>query len=320
MPGVAKSALQGDLSVPSKWRAVGEVSKLNIFPVKSLAHVEVDNFDTGPFAAESGSMVDRQFVVLDKKDKFTTSRKYPTMSLIEPEVTQTQLTLRYQGMEDISVKIPGVKSLEGCTEFEIFGDFCKGVDLGPEVGEWLSDVILNDPEGGMKLLYHPKISSSRPDKPKNEEIAPNTKPGDKPYFADTYAYMLMSEPSVDEVNKLLAEEDVDLVVEEKRFRPNIFIKGEFPAFAEDSWAYIKIGEAIFRNARACDRCVFTTVDPFMGDKHPQGEPLKTLRKYRCAEDPAEKKAYGTAPFLGVFLAVEKFANIKVGDNVFIGQH
>ena len=28
--------------------------------------------------------------------------------------------------------------------------------------------------------------------------------------------------------------------------------------------------------RMC-RCVFTSVDPFMGDKHPQQEPLKTLR-------------------------------------------
>ena len=69
----------------------------------------------------------------------------------------------------------------------------------------------------------------------------------------------------------------------------------------------------------CDRCVFTTVDPVMGDKHPQGEPLKTLRKYRCAEDPDEKKAYGSAPFLGVFLAAETAGNVKVGDTVSIAQ-
>eukprot|EP00092_Neocalanus_flemingeri_P037470 GFUD01040802.1.p1 GENE.GFUD01040802.1~~GFUD01040802.1.p1 ORF type:complete len:321 (-),score=104.77 GFUD01040802.1:296-1258(-) len=320
MPGVAKSALQGDLSMPTEWKAVGEVDKLFVFPVKSLAHVEVENFNTGPFAAESGFMVDRQFMVVDKKDKFTTSRKFPSMSLIQPEVTQTHLTLKYPGMEDISVKIPAVETLEGCKEYEIFGDPCKGFDVGPEVGEWLSDVILNDPEGGMRLLYHPKVDSTRPDKPTNEEIAPNMKPGDKPYFADTFAYMMMSQPSIDELNKLLGEEDVDLVVEEKRFRPNIFINGEFPAFSEDEWAYIKVGEVIFRNSRACDRCVFTTVDPFMGDKHPQGEPLKTLRKYRCAEDPAEKKAYGSAPLFGVFLAVEKCGNIKVGDKVCIGKH
>jgi len=317
MPGVAKSALQGDLSMPTKWKAVGEVSKLYIFPVKSLAHVNVESFKTATFAAESGSMVDRQFMVVDNKDKFTTSRKFPSMSLIQPEVTKTHLTLKYQGMEDISIKIPDVKTLEGCKKYEIFGDPCKGFDLGPEVGEWLSDVILNDPEGGMKLLYHPKIHSTRPDKPMNEEVAPNMKPGDKAYFADNFPYMMLSQPSVDELNRLLAEEDVDLVVEEKRFRPNIFIDGEFPAFAEDKWAYLKIGDVIFRNSHVCDRCVFTTVDPFMGDKHPQGEPLKTLRKYRCADDPAEKKVYGTAPFFGVFLTGESQGTIQVGDKVSI---
>merc|ERR1719500_2392464 len=155
--------------------------------------------------------------------------------------------------------------------------------MGPEVGSWLSDVILNDPEGGMQLLFHPKTLPS----------------------------MLLSQPSIAGLNMLLDQEEVDLVVEEKRFRPNIFIDGDFPAFAEDKWAFIKIGDVIFRNARVCDRCVFTTVDPVMGDKHPQGEPLKTLRKYRCAEDPAEKKAYGSSPFLGVFLAVETTGSVRV---------
>jgi uncharacterized protein YcbX len=31
-----------------------------------------------------------------------------------------------------------------------------------------------------------------------------------------------------------------------RFRPNIYVAGDFPAFAEDGWAFIKIGNAVFR--------------------------------------------------------------------------
>jgi uncharacterized protein YcbX len=31
-----------------------------------------------------------------------------------------------------------------------------------------------------------------------------------------------------------------------RFRPNIYVAGDFPPFAEDQWAFIKIGSAIFR--------------------------------------------------------------------------
>ena len=42
-------------------------------------------------------------------------------------------------------------------------------------------------------------------------------------------------------------------VEEKRFRPNILIEGDFPEFSEDKWPTIKIGDVIFRNVRVCDR-------------------------------------------------------------------
>ena len=52
------------------------------------------------------------------------------------------------------------------------------------------------------------------------------------------------------------------------------------AFDEDSWGYLKIGEAIFRTIKLCTRCNFTTVDPDLGEKHKLGEPLKTLKSYR----------------------------------------
>ena len=79
------------------------------------------------------------------------------------------------------------------------------------------------------------------------------KADDKPYFADTFAYMMLSQSSISGLNKLLADEDVDLEVEETRFRPNILIEGDFPAFSEDKWPNIKIGDVVFRNVRVCDR-------------------------------------------------------------------
>merc|ERR1712080_510923 len=168
-------------------------------------------------------------------------------------------------------------------------------------------------------MGHPIGITTRPDKEVDLATFPTRKPEDKPYFADSFPYMMMSQPSVDELNRLLDLENVDLTVEKKRFRPNIFISGNFPAFAEDTWPLVKIGDVVFRHSQVCDRCVMTTVDPEIGDKHPRGEPLKTLRKYRCANNPAEKKAFGSAPFFGVFLAVEPPGEVKVGDKVFIGK-
>ena len=76
---------------------------------------------------------------------------------------------------------------------------------------------------------------------------------DKPYFADTFAYMMLSTASISGLNKMLEAEEVDLQVEETRFRPNILIEGDFPEFSEDKWPNIKIGDVIFRNIRVCDR-------------------------------------------------------------------
>ena len=232
MPGVDRAALQGDLSQPQDWQQVGQVSKLYIYPVKSLANVPVENFTTGPWAAEIGAMVDRQLMVLDRKDKMVTARKYPHMTLVQPLVQRASLTLSYPGMQSVTVNLPDTDSL-GAGNYitvDVFGDLCHGLDLGEEVGRWLSDVILSDPEAGMKLIYHPKGDSSRPDKKPDDLIHPTWKPQDKPYFADGFPYMMMTQPSLDELNRKLEEEGVDLKVEERRFRPNILVSGTFPAF------------------------------------------------------------------------------------------
>ena len=52
------------------------------------------------------------------------------------------------------------------------------------------------------------------------------------------------------------------------------------AFCEDDWLYIKINGVIFRPTKLCTRCIYTTVDPDLGIKDPNGEPLKTLKTFR----------------------------------------
>jgi len=315
--GISLAALRGDLSMPSTWQQVGKVAKLYIYPIKSLANVQVGKFEVKANGAENNWTIDRQFMVVDRKGKMVTARKFPHMSMVVPMVTKEHLVLSYPGMEEIKVKIPRENgNAESC---EVWGEKCTGVDMGDTVGEWLSDIIMQDTEAGLRLVFHNQPVSSRPDKEGNEYLTPLEKAGDKPWYADGYPYLLLTEPSVKELNKVLEEKGVDLEVEETRFRPNIYIEGEFPGFAEDSWAHVKIGDCVFRNVKLCTRCVYTTVDPETGEKHHQGEPLKTLRAFRTSLDMEEKKAYGTAPFFGVNLGVEVMGEIKVGDEVMISS-
>ena len=56
-----------------------------------------------------------------------------------------------------------------------------------------------------------------------------------------------------------------------------------------------------------------------GEKHREGEPLKTLKTFRSSLDETERKEYGNAPFFGVNLGVEAEGEISVGDKVFISS-
>ena len=119
-------------------------------------------------------------------------------------------------------------------------------------------MVLEDEVGGMRLVQHPQGPSTRPLRDSPASLAPLEKPEDCPLYADGYPYLLLSKASMDDLNSRLEEEGKEEVGED-RFRPNIFIDGDFPGFAEDSWSHIKIGDAVFRNVKLCTRCVFITV-------------------------------------------------------------
>lgn len=70
----------------------------------------------------------------------------------------------------------------------------------------------------------------------------------------------------------------------------------------------------------CARCVFTTVDPEDGSRNPNGEPLKTLKRFRASLDPRELEEYGNSPFFGINLGIDQVGGeVKVGDPVYVIQ-
>lgn len=78
------------------------------------------------------------------------------------------------------------------------------------------------------------------------------------YFSDGYPFLLASEASFRDVGKWLKEETADtrMEVEElvKRYRPNIVIKGNPEAFAEDSWEELVLDDQTIFPVSRCQRC------------------------------------------------------------------
>ena len=109
---------------------------------------------------------------------------------------------------------------------QIFREACQGVKMKAEVGQWLSEYILDNKEGGLNLLWHGlDVDTTRPLKLATE-VAPFQKDTDRGLYADGHACMLLSMESVEGLNSKLREAGVDLITEERRFRPNIVVRGE----------------------------------------------------------------------------------------------
>ena len=93
------------------------------------------------------------------------------------------------------------------------------------------------------------------------------------YLTDCFPFLLLSDKSVEELNRRLEEGESDVRVSDAWFRPNISVKDVSGPFVEDEWTYVKIGDdgAVFRVNKLCGRCEYTNVDPETGTKVPRGE-------------------------------------------------
>lgn len=99
-------------------------------------------------------------------------------------------------------------------------------------------------------------------------------PTDGTGFADGFPVLLTTESSLTDLNTRLS-----CPVPMNRFRPNVVVSGDFPAWAEDGWQTIRIGGAVLHNMKACERCGVTTIEQETGT-HTGAEPLATLATFR----------------------------------------
>jgi uncharacterized protein YcbX len=276
------------------------ISEINIYPIKSLKGISLDS----AIVEERGLRHDRRWMLATPDGMFFTQREFPRMALIEVGVDDDTLYVTAERFG--TLELPLAPENGRRQPVTIWQSVCEGEIYDGVVSEWFSDVIGTR----CQLVYMPDNS--------RRAVNPRFDHGnDVVSFADGYPLMVLSEASLADLNGQAGM--LAAPVPMNRFRPNIVVSGS-AAYSEDDWRQIRIGEAVFRATKPCERCVITTVDQENGEFTGK-EPLRTLASYRMAKDviPDGYESLGVgqnAVLFGQNLIAETVgASISVGDEI-----
>lgn len=209
---------------------------------------------------------DRRWMVVDSQGKFVTQREFRPLSQLLAVPSENGLRLEVNGHQ-LDVPVPDARHRR---DVSVWRSDVNAADCGPAVREFL----LQQFEREFSLVYYDANTARTTNRDWSEPESPVS-------FADGYPVLIASQGSLEAINDRLAETGEQRVTM-TRFRPNIVISGA-PAWAEDGWQTIKIGDILFDLVKPCDRCIMTTNDPETGER-PNNEPMTTLAQFRRSGD------------------------------------
>ncbi|ESQ30907.1 hypothetical protein EUTSA_v10011673mg [Eutrema salsugineum] len=302
MENVLSPSLAGEIGA--------RVSSLFVYPIKSCRGVSLSQAALTP----TGFQWDRNWLIVNSKGRGLTQRVEPKLSLIEVEMPKhafeedwepeksSNMVVRAPGMDALKVSLAKPEKIaHGVSVWEWSG---SALDEGEEASQWITN-FLGKP---CRLVRFNSASETRP-------VDPDYAPGHYAMFSDMYPFLLISQGSLDSLNKLLKEP-----VPINRFRPNIFVDGCEP-FAEDLWREILINDFTFHGVKLCSRCKVPTIKQETGVGGQ--EPIKTLRNFRSDKViQPKKKPQGKIYFGQNMIWKDRVSDvmgktIKVGDPVVV---
>lgn len=315
-----------------------QVSRLFIYPIKSLIPVEVQ-FVT---VTDTGLEHDRSFILIkdtepneDGLSEFLTIKTTSQLCLFRQSIDAARLiltvvyTMDFAPIESIKIILqPSEEDLETSKNFmvDIFGTRSTGFDMGDAAAAFFSK-HLDQPT---RLLFIG--GKGRRDIPIGDELIPR-KPSQFPWlfkdelhtqrvkFHDAAPILLTTDASEEDARSRLPAycRDEDVIT---RFRPNIHIampkNSDFRPYEEDNWKKASISSAQSRAELELDisfrtpRCTSLNVDfKTRGTVAPERQLFKFLTKYRRVSS-----LFATKPCFGVYAwAVPSGFVVRVGDKV-----
>mmetsp|Transcript_118641 Transcript_118641/g.236315 ORF Transcript_118641/g.236315 Transcript_118641/m.236315 type:complete len:396 (+) Transcript_118641:83-1270(+) len=330
------------------WRRQHRIVGIRIFPVKSMAGLEL------PFAelGSHGFAHDRRFAVVDRSSgQVLTQRERARMRLITPSLIDGHLVLQDgERPENGSVRVPLMDSGEGelvkmwakpSQEWGTCEPLCA--DCGNEVARWLTQA-LDGQEAGEELKYRLVRMAGEGGKCYEEKPKKLRKAGAEAVWADCYGehdnlvfqdgspMLIASLASLSELNRRLQKEGKP-PVNVSRFRANLIVDGNEP-FEEDWWSRMTLqgsdlGSGVaLKLAKPCHRCIVTTKTQVIvgegehGETRPTNtslEPLTTLKKFRLQRGGKDER-FKTAPCFAVNVSFVSppdatWRKVQIGDTL-----
>lgn len=238
------------------------LTALHRFPVKSCGGDSLSSATVEPW----GLAGDRRWMLVDDTGEAVTMREHPRMVLVQPTVTSDGLGLSSPGAEDLHVPLPHEPELVSVT---VFGraPFLACLAAG-SAHSWFSSLL----GASVRLVYADDPTRRTTDVAFTSTTTPMS-------FGDGYPVHLTTEDSLEGLNALIAAgpHSDQGPVPMARFRPNLVARGADP-WVEDGWRRLRIGEAVFRSVKGCDRCAVAMTDHLTGRR--DQEPVATLARHR----------------------------------------
>lgn len=237
------------------------LTAINRYPVKSCRGETVASALVEPW----GLAGDRRWMVVDQSGETVTARERPRLLLVVPELTADGLRLTSPDTEPLTVPTPNGPTVQ----VSIFGRTpFAATPADAAAHAWFSEIV-----GVPVRLVYQDDPTRRPTNPVYSRTT------DRVSFADGYPLLLATSASLAALNELIAAGPFpdQGPMPMRRFRPSVVVAGARP-WAEDSWRRLRIGEALFRAVKGCDRCIITTTDPLTAER--AKEPLATLARHR----------------------------------------
>ncbi|HEX7116008.1 MAG TPA: MOSC N-terminal beta barrel domain-containing protein [Steroidobacter sp.] len=246
---------------------MARITALNIYPIKGCRGLAVSSARV----TEAGFEHDREWLIVRPDGRFLTQREVPRLALIDPFVDERSLEVRVPNGKRVRMPLDA----EGPqVEVTCWRDICAAFDMGEEVAGLLSEFL----EQPVRLVRFDARRRRLSDPTWTQGVEATTR------FADAFAWLLLSEASLEDLNSRL-EEPVPM----NRFRPNIVIGGVEP-FYEDGIHELYTEDVRLRAVKPCGRCIVPTTDQQTGQRT-GAEPLRTLRSYRY-NDRVKGAAFG----------------------------